>query len=79
MSRNSNPKIVAVLSEMPRGHSASLRSCVVWEVLSPCGHRPSGAEAPLLLLSVILGGISLSEHQLCGVKNALCTVVIRIK
>lgn len=79
MSRNSNPKIVAVLSEMPRGHSASLRSCcTVREVLSPCGHRPPGAEASLLL-SVILGEISLSEHQLCGVKNALCTVVIRIK
>lgn len=78
MSRNPNPKIVAVLSEMARGHSASLRSCVVREVLSPCGHRLPGVEAPFLL-SVILGEISLSEHQLCGVKNALCIVVIRIK
>lgn len=78
MSRNPNPKIVAVLSEMTRGHSASLRNCVVQEVLSPCGHRLPGVEAPLLL-SVILGEISLSEHQLCGVKNALCIVVIRIK
>lgn len=32
-----------------------------------------------LLLSVISGEVSLSEHQLCDVKHALCTVIIGIK
>lgn len=68
-----------MLPEMPWATVLpSLQSCVVLEVLSPCGHRPPGMEA-MLLCSVILGEISLSEHQLYGMKNALCTVIIRIK